>query len=294
MSVIIKSNNVAAKSMGTLKMLETTPQAEFDKYKARVIADGGVIRDEARTLRAFAALFDTEMYGNINSFISGSFGVKLTDGNRIQKAYAIDGSDLIAQVYGSGLLPTLTTDDAIDFGSNTASKTNGALLTTTEQIKVSKASRYGIGLRLKRVSALNKVYVSAFTKHDDVVNTAQVAALLERGSQIQYQTQKDQLSLTAGINSDSAMLAHNLPETPIIIYLSNSADITYGFREGSLDTRVSNSTPAALDTDTFYIDVGGYYRSNGKYFWDGAFYDYISISQANNEQAMALSRFSYP
>lgn len=293
MSVIIKSNNVALNSIGTLKMLETTPQAEFDKYKARVIADGGVIRDEARTLRAFESLFNAKMYGNINSFISGSFGIKLTDDNHIQKAYAIDGSDLIAQVYGSGSLPTLTTDDAIDFGSNTASNTNGALLTTAEQIKVSKANSHGIGLRLKRVSALSKIYVSAFTKHDDVVNTSQVTALLERSNQIQYQTQKDQLSLTAGINSSSSGLNHSLPETPFIIFLSNStASVNYGYRDGMIGNPMSNDKTAALDTDTFYIDVGGYYRSNSMYFYDGAFYDYISISQATNEQALALSRFN--
>lgn len=292
MSVIIKSNNVATKSLGTLKMLGTSPQVEFDKYKARVIADGGVVRDEPRTLRAFQSLFDAKMYGNMSSFASGSFGVKLNVDNRVVKVYAIDGSDLIGQVYGTGLLPTLTVDNAIDFGSNTTSVVNGALLTTAEQIKVSKANTYGLGMRIKRHTALSRDRISAFTKHNDAANISQVLVLTDTGTSIGYQTHKDPLSLTtAGTYNPLSGLSTNAT-TPFILYLSDVVTAySYGYRDGLFGTSTAGK-PAALEDYTFYIDVGGYYRSNAKYFWDGAFYDYISINQATNEQALALSRFN--
>jgi hypothetical protein len=63
------------------------------------------------------------MYGNMNSAVSGTFGVKLNGSGGITKLYAIDGVDLVGVTYGSGTLPTLDTSNNISFAANDPSQT---------------------------------------------------------------------------------------------------------------------------------------------------------------------------
>ena len=153
MSIIIKSNNALSTSsagFGTTKMLNTTAQAEFDAYKARVLADGGVIKDEARTLRAFNMLFANKMYGNMNTAVSGTFGVKLDGSGGITKLYAIDGTDLVGTAYGTGTLPKLDANNNIDFSSNVSTdNVNGAMFSTANKLTLSKAGRFGYSINAK-------------------------------------------------------------------------------------------------------------------------------------------------
>lgn len=148
MSVIIKSNNVATKAFGTAKMLGTTALAEFTKYKARVIADGGVVKDDAKTLSAFELLFNTKMYGNMNSFVSGHFGVKAS-GSSINKLYAIDGVDMLGTVFGAGTLPTLDVGNIVSFTANDLSqKVNIGMFVSESKVVPYRSAARGFLVRV--------------------------------------------------------------------------------------------------------------------------------------------------
>lgn len=143
MSLILKSNNAASNVLGTLKTIGTNPDAEYLAYKSRVQADGGVIRDEARTKRAFNELFRLGIYGNLAYFIAGFAGVKLGADNTVTKAYSLDGSDLLGVSQGGGKLPTISGGNFFDFSANSPDINNvGGSLSLESYIKVAEVNQF--------------------------------------------------------------------------------------------------------------------------------------------------------
>lgn len=112
MSIIIKSNNVAANNFGSVKMLGTTAQSEFDKYKARVLTDGGVIVDEARTLAAMEFIHGRKLLGKMGTVVGAYYGI-MRVGDTVLKLYGLDGVDMVAGMTGAGPLPTY--DSALSY-----------------------------------------------------------------------------------------------------------------------------------------------------------------------------------
>lgn len=295
MSVIIKSNNVASKSFGTTKMLGTTAQAEFDKYKARVMADGGVIKDEARTLAAFNLLFTSKMYGNMNTCVSGTFGVKTT-GTDINKLYAIDGLDLTSVKFGTGSLPTLTAENNISFSTNAAT-VNGGMFTTANQLIVSKIGTFGYMTRLSEMKSGSKV-IAGLSKHDDEINTAAIALISSGagggGADIQLNMQADPLSLTS--YTPSPLITMNsgaLAGYPAVTFTTMpELNKKVGYRNGVLTATSTGKTFSQITSETFYLDFGGAYYSNSKQFTNDTVRDFMCFSHATELQAAALSRFT--
>lgn len=142
MAVIIKSNTVAKNHLGTSKMLGTTAEQEFALYKSKVLADGGKIQDEARTLNAFKKLFESGIYGSLAYFVAPFAGVKLDGSGGVVKAYSIDGGDMVGQVSGSGKLPKIT-GDSFDFSQNVDGATSGGALVLDNYPYVSKSNSFG-------------------------------------------------------------------------------------------------------------------------------------------------------
>lgn len=294
MSVIIKSNNVASKSFGTTKMLGTTVQAEFDKYKARVVADGGVIKDEARTLAAFNLLFTSKMYGNMNTCVSGTFGVKTT-GASIDKLYAIDGLDLTSVKFGTGSLPTLTAENNISFATNSAT-TDGGMFTTATQFIVSKIGTFGYMTRLSEMK-VGANYIAGLSKHDDEINTVPIAVIASGaggGGDIQFNIQADPLSLTS--YTSSPLIAINSGSAagyPAVTFTTMpELNKKVGYRNGVFNKTSAGKTFSQITSETFYLDFGGVYYSNSKEFTNDTVRDFMSYSHATELQAAALSRFS--
>lgn len=299
MSVIIKSNNVASNSLGTVKMLGTTAQAEFDKYKARVVADGGVIKDELRTKRAFKMLFDTRMYGNTNSFVSGSFGAKINSVGGITKLYAIDGVDLIGKVYGTGALPTLGAGDSISFASNsTSDDINGGMFSTEAQKVMSKNGSFGYAVRFYSSGGVAGDYapIAELSKHNDTINTAAIAQLYlsKATSNIDYSLAKNPLNLTAVTASELLRVGFSGFSLPFLSFLSQpTLPYKVGARNGVETVSLTTDKPfAEIKSETFYLDFGGVHKSSGKKFAVASIVDFICFNQATREQAAAISGFS--
>lgn len=299
MSVIIKSNNVASKSFGTTKMLGTTAQAEFDKYKARVIADGGVIKDESRTKRAFKMLFDNRMYGNMNSFISGSFGAKVDGSGGITKLYAIDGVDLIGAKYGTGTLPTFSEGNAISFAANShTDNINGAMFSSESPFIQSKFGSFGFAVRMWSSGEGTTAYasVSGLTLHDDEPNTVAIAGLYisKTARTMSFVSMKQPFSLTSSTLSETASVSYLQADLPLISVLSQQkSPYKLGFRNREQLTALTTDKPIEeLQTKPFYLDFGGIYRSNVKAFAIASIVDFMCFNQATQEQVAALSDFS--
>ena len=293
MSIITKSNNVLSTSsagFGTTKMLNTTAQAEFDAYKARVIADGGVIKDEARTLKAFNLLFDNKMYGNLNTAVSGTFGVKLDGNGGITKLYAIDGVDLVGTAYGTGTLPKLDANNNIDFSSNVSTdNVNGAMFSTASKMILSKMGRFGYAINAKTLKSTT-TRLAAITKHADVTAINAASYITANGtSTVSFTSQLNALALngTPTIVTTTAGF-YNAPHSHIALPSDN---LFAQNRSGSEVTTASGKFIPEIVTEQFYIDFGGQFTSDKKQFTDTIIRDFFSFNHASRSQATALSAF---
>lgn len=298
MSIVIKSNNVAVNNFGTSKMLGTSAEAEYVKYEARVLADGGVIKNESRTLAMFNLLFNSKMYGNMNSCVSGTFGVKTNEAGGITKLYAVDGADMNGVAYGTGTLPTLDVNGNITFAANnTKQSANGGMFTTTAKSVMSKVGNFGYSVSVKSIfqGDTDNYALAGLTKHNDVPNTATIAQLqtsrLNNGS-VSLLLHPDPLNLTDAVAPISVNVAVALQGYPTFSAVHvTSESLTYGYRGGEFVTKPAGKIFSSITTDDFYLDFGGVYKSDGKKFNDNVVRDFMCFGQATKEQAMALSKF---
>lgn len=296
MSVLIKSNNVLNNAgFGQVKMLGTTAQAQFDAYKARVLADGGTIKDEARTLSAFNLLFNNKMYGNMNTAVSGTFGVKLDSNGGITKLYAIDGVDLVGVTYGTGALPKLGANNNIDFSANSRTDAvNGGMLTTAQKIIPSRAGIFGVMLKIEAFTESASQRIAGLTKHNDVANTQTIAAVSNSSNgELAFSIQSGSLNLTSTPTLltpkfylvDAGFLASSFITIP-------DDNKVYGIRGSSTVASAIEGKSFAINNDDFYIDLGGEYHSDRKYFGRHIVRDFFCFAHATQKQAMALNAFS--
>lgn len=294
MSVVIKSNNSVTQSLGTPKMLGKTAQSEFDAYKTRVLADGGVIKDEARTLKAFNLLFNTKLYGNMNTAVSGTFGVKLDSNGGITKLYAIDGTDLIGTAYGTGTLPKLDANNNIDFTANSLTdNVNGSLLTTSTKMIVSKGNM-GVQIHAKSfIDSSGTQRIFHLTKHTDVTNTQQIVGVngATNGElSINVQTGALKLATTATYGTTKAS-ASNFGYLPINFIVDAANGVIVSNRSGAEVSSTSAQAAPELKTEDFYLDLGAQFASDKKYFAKAVIRDAFCFAHASREQASMLSAF---
>lgn len=296
MSVIIKSNQVSNINFGSTAMLGATPQAEFDKYKARVVADGGVIKDEARTLAAFELLFDSRTYGNINTFVSGTFGVKTDSAGGITKLYSIDGIDLEGVVYGTGVLPTLDSSNNISFASNgsSAETVSGGMFTTTTPLIMSKSDNFGMGVTLITNGDTAYRYLATLTKHSDVVSgtisTIFASKTISDRAATSFSMQTDPYT----VNTTTTSVVAEQQTTPAMsTYLTTpTLSKLTAFRNGVATVESAGKTFSQIKSEPFYLDFGGAFISKRKGFSSAVVKDFICMGNINHKQALRLSRFS--
>lgn len=293
MSVVIKSNNVARNHFGTSKMLGTTPELELQKYKARVIADGGVIKDEDRTLKAFELLFNAKCYGHMTTYISGSFGVKFSSSSKLSKLYAIDGVDLIVKIFGNGIAPSLDANNCIDFSSNAKGiGADGALFTTENQHILSKVGNFGFGIKTPKdfkTTSVTDTSISAATWHDERNNRAKIISVSTRGDYFTSGVAKPQFNpVTANISE--VQVAYRDDSTHVLL-ANTMLSLKTGYRKGSLATSVDGEIFKEATTESFYLDFGGAYQSYGTIFNNIVVSDFFFANQLTEYQAKVLSAF---
>ena len=289
MSVIIKSNNQAISHFGQFKSLNTTAQAEFDKYKARVLADGGVINNEAKTLEAFQILFSSNAYGNCNTFVGGSFGVKLS-GSGVSKLYSLDGHDLVAKQYNGAPLATIDSSNAINFESNSAN--SGVIYSTEHPVILSKNNKIAMGIMLKKgagttVPSTVKPLVG-YTKHITQTRESILTFNVTNASYFRYVTDKiiDTLNAYYGHLTNSAFIS-------LIVDKSAKKLEVYRANEGMISSKTGDLYELPDLTDTsFYIDFGGIDTGDTKVFYSGRTMAFYSLSNATPAMVKSLHYMS--
>ncbi|WP_447875915.1 hypothetical protein [Serratia fonticola] len=68
------------------------PAALFTAYKNRVLADGGIIVDEAATLDEITFIVNNGMWDRVSAWAGASFGVKISTGTTVTKIYGLSSS----------------------------------------------------------------------------------------------------------------------------------------------------------------------------------------------------------
>ncbi|MDO7421710.1 hypothetical protein Q5X32_04245 [Acinetobacter baumannii] len=262
MSVEIKSNIVSKNNFGTYLSLVTKPSDAFAAYKARVLADGGVIQDEAATLKAFEYLITNGLYGATKTWVSSKFGLKLDSDGSIYKAYSIDGADLVGKVFGTGSYPKLL-EGEITFSNLRADATNGGILTTELPLTLrGKGTALGIKMAKVLVSAAQQNMMASLTLHEDVNNASAVLYLLQRGNESLLSFMRQVGVVNNNSSTQAKYVTAQLNTISNSMYLFRTSEyltICEGYRGGTLTTQ-PNADPANFDGYTAYIDFGGGYR----------------------------------
>lgn len=294
MSVVIKSNNIAKNIVATEKMLGTTAQLEFNTYKARVIADGGVIQDEARCLKAFQFLFDNKLYGMLNTFISASFGLKLDGSNRISKAYAIDGDDLIVATYGTGAEPLLQSGEILMDNAATNDATNGSIFTTSSQKVLSKVGVIGVAIKTNTILNAVNTRAVALTRHSDSTLTSAVfnLNLTATNSATAFQVGTTPFATTGGTSNTRGLNFISAGRTFVAIADSISKKQKIYLNGTKVDDVTANFINE-IATEPFYLDLGGMHQSNAKAFSRLTFKDFMSFAHISENQALAVANYSF-
>lgn len=261
MSVIIKSNNIATRILGTIKMLGTTPSDEFTKYKTRVMADGGIIQNESKTKLFFEVLFDSKMYGNMNTAVSSSFGVRLNSGGRVDKMYAIDGYDLVAKVYGVAPLPTIDSNGFFDFAENPTNASNGVVFTTNEKHIMSKNGRFGYlaSVKTKGANAGAIENIAALALHGEENVSTSFAHMVSKTTEgkVDLVIHKDPLSLTVYDVLPAFDLVNAHAAQTVAFLTCPDKEKAYGFRDGQMVAERDGVTFKEIATKPFYLDFAG-------------------------------------
>lgn len=176
MSIVLKSNVASENNLGTYKSLTSNATTELAAYKARVLADGGEIINEAETLSAFQFLISQGIYGIARTFIGAKYGMKRNDSGHITKLYSLDGEDLVAFNLGAGSPVTLVNGD-ISFSNtimaDTSAQTAGTIFITQSKIKA-RGRGLVVGVSGSRIqsSPVEQNAVAGFTLLDAVPNAS--------------------------------------------------------------------------------------------------------------------------
>lgn len=296
MSALIKSNVNFAGALYpvTYSQLSTTPQAAFNAYKARVVADGGVINDEAVTLNAFQFMFDNKIMGKVNTFISPKFGIKLDGVGGVLKAYSLDGEDMIGRVFGTGVLPKIV-DNHFKFNPTlgAAEATNGAILTTANKLVRTNKNRHLQAFKIKNIGSTASVPVAQLTNHEDYAMTATVAgsfAVNSGGGTVWSRHVTAPFSLTNAAVNTSGNLTNASPSSSITYAWDGLSNLNYSYRDGTGQQQQGYDWVLAdISKTEFYIDLGGVWKSTtNKLFSNLEIGCYISLKDFVRETALAV------
>lgn len=303
MSIVLKSNVVSENNLGTYKSLISNATTELATYKARVLADGGEIINEAETLSAFQFLINQGIYGIARTFIGAKYGMKRNASGHITKLYSLDGEDLVAFNLGAGVPVTLVNGE-ISFSnqvmSNPTAQTQGTLFVTQDKIK-SHGRGLVVGIHGSRISNSpdGECGISAFTLLDNVANASPLWLLTLQGSS-PFISAIRQTGETPQQNSSQATTRVQASLTPTgnkyVFFADYKNKLFKGYRNGSLSTSPATTNQFSnLDGFEGYINFGGYMNNlaNSKRYVFGnfaasRFYMYDNLPESKVE---LLSKF---
>lgn len=262
MSLVLSSNQIATRNLGSYKSIVSNAADEFAAYKARVLADGGVIVDETATQSAIQKLITKGVYGLAKIYVGGSFGVKKDGSGNLIKLYSIDGLDMTLFSIGAGKPVNHIAGEIVftnDIKSSTT-QTDGTVF-TTELIQAPKGRGlvYGISGSSIKNAGSSEAGVSGFTLLDKQINVSPlwVVTLSTSGNLSCLK----QTGIPDQNTSSTTRVQANLATsgTRYTFFSDYTNQYLKGYRDNLFVTQVS-ATNGIADLTGFngYITLGGY------------------------------------
>ena len=303
MSIVLKSNVASENNLGTYKSLISDASTELATYKARVLADGGEIINEAETLSAFQFLISQGIYGLARTFIGAKYGMKRNASGHITKLYSLDGEDLVAFNLGAGAPVTLVNGE-ISFSNtimaNTSAQTAGTIFITQSKIKA-RGRGLVVGVSGSRIQSSNVAQnvVASFTLLDTVPNASPlwVVTLPTNSSSITATRQTGEAPNQNSTATTTSLAATFLANSIKYAFFADSKNKQLkGYRGGILTTLPSTTNQFSnLDGFEGYINFGGFVnnfsgskRYNFGNFAASSFFMYDNLPQTQVEALAKL------
>ncbi|ENW41153.1 hypothetical protein [Acinetobacter baumannii] len=266
MSLVLSSNQIATRNLGSYKSLVSNATDELAAYKARVLADGGTVIDEAATKAAIQKLIDKGVYGLAKVYVGGSFGVKKDGSGNLIKLYSIDGLDMTLFSIGVGKPVNHIAGEIVftnDIKSSTT-QTDGTVFTTElTQAPKGRGLVYGIsGSSIKNAGSA-EAGVSGFTLLDKQTNSSPLwfVTIPTGGGTVNCFKQTGIPDQNSTANTTRVQANVSTTGTRYSFFSDYINNQLKGYRDGGQVTAASASS-AIADLTGFngYITLGGYIK----------------------------------
>ncbi|HIE6479568.1 TPA: hypothetical protein ACXM66_002893 [Serratia marcescens] len=272
------------------------PQALFAAYKARVVADGGTIPDEAGCLARFSFLLNNGMYEKATICAAPAFGLKVDGSGNVQTIYNLlgDSGDLIAGSQGTP--PRAMTYDATARAVIIQVTSGGGrfLKSRSNQI-IQKGKSYLIA---GRMSDLDRADNNGITAGYNINNLAlayfRTMITNNQGTTEAWRYGTRDSAWPAGtggaIYAATSVYADYVPSAGLF---KVEQGIIEGYEKGKL---LANSDPAVtgkladLSSSTAPLLIGGAQTASGVAACYGAFMDILCLHTADESDAILASR----
>lgn len=265
-------------------------------YKARVLADTGVIINEAQTLKDIQFFIDHDLVDNVVSSASGAHGLKIT-GGEVTKVYSLfNSNDLV--LAGSGTYGW-TIDSTNGVYALKAPLTSGKYFTTSN-LTLSRKGKWAYGLSAYK-SAANGVFTEAGTGSSNGTNSALQAHLYNPTDAAGDGAINIDATNFNNSSFSGEAAAPYVDRCGFVAYLNIEGGSITSFVNGSTNTGGARQTlsPTAgklqdLRTATVPVYLGANISSGTiSSSANALFYNQYVIDDLDYDQAQALSYYQY-
>ncbi|POX30637.1 hypothetical protein C3463_06480 [Serratia marcescens] len=272
------------------------PQALFAAYKARVVADGGTIPDEAGCLARFSFLLNNGMYEKATICAAPAFGLKVDGSGNVQTIYNLlgDAGDLIAGSQGTP--PRAMTYDATARSVIIqVTSSGGRFLKSRANQIIQKGKSYLIA---GRMSDLDRADNNGITAGYNISNLAlayfRTMITNNQGTTEawRYGTRDSAWPTGTGgsIVAATNVYADYVPSAGLFKVASG---VIEGYEKGKLSVTSAAAVTgklADLSSSTVPLLIGGAQTASGVAACYGAFMDILCLHTADESDAILASR----
>lgn len=236
--------------------------AEYEAYKARVLADGGYIYDEAATRAEFHFIIDNNMYGRVAVWCGASFGIRNRPANDgISKIYSLYGPDFTAKAVAPSGSPLVQHIKApVPMFSITL--TNGGVYLISEtatKLQAVKDTPYLIAARLQDRLTTDQLGITATFANTSGMGLARQRTILTNGGTISEAWQFYGSNINppgAGSEVASGAKTPYSDRAKCAGLFDPASGKVYGYGDGALITSGTSSTGKLADLST----VNGFFH----------------------------------
>lgn len=272
------------------------PQALFEAYKVRVVADGGIIPDESGCLARFNFLLNNGIYDRTTVCAAPAFGLKADGAGNVQTVYNLlgVGGDLLAGSQGTP--PRAMTYDATARAVIIQITSGGGwfLKSRANQI-IQKSSTY---LMAGRMSDLDRADNNGITAgyHINNLPMAYLRTMITNGQATteawRYGTRDSGWPAGNGnaLNVATTVYADYVPSAGLF---KVSSGVIEGYEKGSVFAPSIPSVTgklADLSSNPAPLLIGGNQTASAVSACYGAFMDILCMHSADESDAILISR----